>query len=73
MTLIQFLTFWSHFVATHHCWVQTVGEPGTPDTTLYGGSCGQAFGLAKSVGGIVSWLGNFPMHDHGTFSFHLGG
>ena len=65
MTLLQFLTFWSHFTTTHACQVWRPDSAGLGNHIVYGGSCGDAFDLGRQLHTIVTWSGA----DQGTVAF----
>lgn len=65
MTLTQFLIFWAHFNATHTCQVWYPTGQGFSNHVIYGGSCTQAFSLARLLRTVVSWVGA----SQGFYSF----
>ena len=58
MTLIQFLTFWTHFVASHQCQTFLPDSAGLGNHVFYGGNCTEGFAVAQHLHGIVAWMGS---------------
>jgi len=69
MTLMQFLIFWSHFTSSHLCQAWQPDAVGLGRHVFYSGNCSDAFALAQTAHGTVTWVGTPPELSQGILSF----